>query len=347
MRRLIICCDGTWNHPDQKGRNDGPRKPSNIVKIARSINPVDAHGVSQIVYYEKGVGTGNALDKITGGVQGDGLDQNIVSAYRFLVNNYAAGDEIYIFGFSRGAYTARSLTGFIQFAGLLTKFHTYFTPEAFAMYQNKDDDISFFRENHQARDIKIKFIGVFDTVGAMGIPLKLFSNHNIKKYSFHDTRLGENIENAYQALAIDEKRKPFAPTLWNDDILPTQTMEQRWFAGVHTNIGGGYEKDGLANIPLHWILHHAQQTGLEINYDYIKHYKPYFGHKLYKSSNLMYRMLGMGSNIRKISLAKNQTIDKSVQIRMDKDKSYHPKNIKTSSIFSDSLRVNKPTTEEN
>ncbi|HHL30981.1 MAG TPA: DUF2235 domain-containing protein, partial [Oceanospirillales bacterium] len=138
-----------------------------------------------------------------------------------------------------------------------------------------------------------------------------------------------------------------APTLWNDDILPTQTMEQRWFAGVHTNIGGGYEKDGLANIPLHWILHHAQQTGLEINYDYIKHYKPYFGHKLYKSSNLMYRMLGMGSNIRKISLAKNQTIDKSVQIRMDKDKSYHPKNIKTSSIFSDSLRVNKPTTEEN
>lgn len=344
MRRLIVCCDGTWNHPDQKGRNDGPRKPSNIVKIARSINPIDSDGVSQIVFYDKGVGTGNTWDKISGGIKGKGLDENIIDAYRFLANNYHDEDEIYIFGFSRGAYTARSLTGFIQHVGMLPKFHTYFTPEAFQLYQNKDEDISFFRTNHQSKDVKIKFIGVFDTVGSMGIPLKIFNNHNINKYSFHDTKLGTIIDNAYHALAIDERRKPFNPTLWDDSILPHQKMEQRWFAGVHTNIGGGYEKDGLANITLHWMLHHATEVGLEINYDYIKHFKPYFGHKLYNSMSFVYRI--MGKNIRKINLTNNQTIDKSVESRIKHEHDYNPVNVSGSFKYSKSLRLTSLQEEE-
>jgi len=231
------------------------------------------------------------------------------------------------------------LTGFIDYIGLLPKFNTYFTPHAYQLYRDKVQNVSSFRKGNNTRDVKIKFIGVFDTVGAMGIPLKIFSNHNTKKYSFHNTKLGSNIENAYHALAIDERRKPFKPTLWDDEIEPGQKMEQRCFVGVHTNIGGGYEKDGLANIALHWILFNAIKVGLEINYDYINHYKPYYGHKLYDSMSFVYRL--KGKNIRNIKNAENQTLDKSVISRMDHDESYRPVNVSESFQYSESLRIKK------
>lgn len=340
MRRLIVCCDGTWNHPDQKGRNDSPNKPSNIVKIQRSILPVDSNNISQITYYHKGVGTGNVLDKITGGVIGKGLDDNIINCYRFLANNYHPGDEVFIFGFSRGAYTARSLIGLIDTVGLLPKRNIYYTPDAYDIYRNKGEGKEAFVDKHQSAQIKISFVGVFDTVGAMGVPLKIFRKFNSKKYGFHSHELPDCVINAFHALAIDELRKPFKPTLWDEDIKPFQTMEQRWFTGVHTNVGGGYQKDGLANISLHWILHHAIKSGLQIDYDFIKFYKPFYGHNLYNSLSFGYKLLG--KNLRTIKLTPLQRIDESVQSRIKGDYDYKPKNVGVDSEFADSIFLKKP-----
>ena len=344
MRRIIVCCDGTWNHPDQKGRNDGPRKPSNIVKILRSIEPIASNGVSQLVYYDKGVGTGNILDKVVGGLKGKGLDENIIDCYRFIVSNYTKGDEIFIFGFSRGAYTARSLASFIDYIGLLSKDRDYFTPDAYSHYRDKSLNLVSFKTEHTPRKIKIKFVGVFDTVGAMGVPLKLFKKHNIKEYGFHDTSLSGCIENAYHALSTDEKRKSFKPSLWNDAVNTGQIMEQRWFAGVHTNIGGGYAKDGLANYALHWIVRHAQDCGLDVNYDYIWHYKPYWGHKLYNSMTIFFKLLGKHKRV--INLSPNQTIDQSVKDRINHIDKYKPDNVSESFSFSETLRLNNKDKKE-
>ena len=111
-RRLILCLDGTWNS------NDKSDKVTNVVKMLRSVPAVDSQGVSQLLYYGRGVGTGSG-DKLRGGFSGAGLDDNIIDGFRFLGNNYNPGDEIFIFGFSRGAYTARSLAGLINTAGIL------------------------------------------------------------------------------------------------------------------------------------------------------------------------------------------------------------------------------------
>ena len=174
----------------------------------------------------------------------------------------------------------------------------------------------------------------------MGVPLKVFRKFNAKKYGFHSPDLPDNVMNAYHALAIDELRKPFKPTLWDENIKSFQSMEQRWFAGVHTNVGGGYEKDGLANHALHWILHHAIECGLEIDYDFIKFYRPFHGHHLYKSLSFGYRLLG--KNLRKINTSQRQTIDASVENRIKGDFDYKPKNVDNNFTYSKSLILKKP-----
>lgn len=335
MRRIILCCDGTWNHPDQKGRGDGPNKPSNIVKIARSILPVDSMGTTQVVYYQRGVGTGNIVDKFVGGIAGDGLDKNIIDCYRFLVNNYQEGDQVFIFGFSRGAYTARSLTGLLNYVGLLPKNQSYFTPLAYEHYRNRDLDIEKFKAINRSRNIVVKFIGVFDTVGSRGIPLKLFQRRNKRKHGFHDTSLSQIVESAYHALAVDEQRKPFKPTLWDETLLSHQTMEQRWFSGVHTNVGGGYPDDGLANCALHWILDAATQLGLIIDREFINKYAPHAPDTLYDSMTFVYRILGR--HMRKIRLSELQTLDGSVKERLDTVKEYSPQNIPPDPTFQKTL----------
>ena len=171
MNRIAICTDGTWNKPDQEDR--GKRKPTNVVKTARGILPVAADGTSQIVYYSDGVGTNWGVDKIAGGGFGIGLSANVVEAYQFLVLNYKPGDQIFLFGFSRGAYTARSLAGLINKLGVLPKDHAFYTPEAYMLYRDQAPKVRCeqFKSEHKTRDVPIKFIGVWDTVGALGIPI--------------------------------------------------------------------------------------------------------------------------------------------------------------------------------
>lgn len=326
MKRIVLCTDGTWNTPDQEDR--GKRKPTNVVKVARSILPNSDDGISQIVFYSDGVGTNWGLDRIAGGGFGLGLSANIVDAYQFLVNNFVVDDEIYLFGFSRGAYTARSLAGLINTIGILPKDHAYYTPDAYSLYRDQvpEDVAANFRTNHKAISTQIKFVGVWDTVGALGIPVGLFERFN-RRYSFHEVGLTPNIENAFHALSIDEQRKPFAPSLWQKKKDSQQILEQVWFAGVHSNIGGGYSKDGLANISLHWMKDKAKSCDLQFDEDFLRYYRPWMGDELRDSMSFKYKIFG--KHLRPIGVTDhaNESIHDTVKARMKHLKYYRPKNV--------------------
>ncbi len=287
MKRIVIACDGTWNTPDFK---DGDAAaPTNVVKIARSIRASDDHGTVQVVYYDEGVGSrGGRLSRMWAGATGGGLEENINEAYRFLIGNFEAGDELYCFGFSRGAYTVRSLVGMIRKCGLLRKVHADRFMEAYWLYRDRDNDAESekakkFRDDYSSDPkIRVKFLGVWDTVGALGIPWRPLA-FTRKKHEFHDLRLSTFVESAFQALAIDERRSQFPPAIWEVQAakppspgapLATpdqpQRVEQTWFAGVHSNIGGGYANHGLSDLTFAWMKERAADAGLAFDESYLR-----------------------------------------------------------------------------
>jgi uncharacterized protein (DUF2235 family) len=277
--RLIVCFDGTWNTPDQGGN------PTNVVKTVRAI-PSDGGDRSQITFYDKGVGTGGLADRILGGASGHGLTENVIDGYRFLANNYEPDDELYIFGFSRGAYTARSLAGLIQFAGLLSPLHLGQDLQAVIdLYRDTalDDETrseklaALDKEIKRVVSVPIECVGVWDTVGSLGIPGDLGRRIIADKYYFHDVQLGPNVRIALHAIGIDEKRAQFPPTLWvrkkDQPPVPDQVVEQAWFPGVHSNIGGSYEDAGLSDTALDWMLKRVRKlTGLRFDDAYIERF---------------------------------------------------------------------------
>lgn len=253
-RRLIACCDGTWNKPDSHGGS------TNVIRLARAIKPRGADGTSQILYYHPGVGTGNFVDRLLGGSTGIGLSANVRATYAFFVDNYQDGDEIFLFGFSRGAYTARSVAGMMGHVGIVRKrdmhnFDPLWDYYRLPVEERKLHEKSFlanFADRVPAEQIVIRCIGVWDTVGSLGIPDSPFCR---TAYSFHDTTLGPGVEYAFHALAIDEQRGPFQPTIWQVKAKPRvqQSVEQTWFAGVHSNVGGGYPEHELSDAALFWM----------------------------------------------------------------------------------------------
>jgi uncharacterized protein (DUF2235 family) len=277
MASIVLCCDGTWNSADQAKKKlvvDGKMVEelcvTNVLKLACRVAKRRADGPLQIVYYDQGVGTGNLADRIGGGAFGDGLESNINDAYRFLVANYEPGDSIYLFGFSRGAYTARSIAGMIRRCGILRRDAVRQYPDAKMLYRrgvmaDHPDAVKFRTDNAIEADTPIHCVGVWDTVGALGIPLRAFGAWNQKEYQFHDTGLSRAVKFAFHALAIDEHRQPFLPTLWETAPDPGQTVQQVWFAGAHSDVGGGYPEHGLSDLALDWMLAAAQTAGLEID----------------------------------------------------------------------------------
>ncbi|MEU5843973.1 DUF2235 domain-containing protein [Rhodococcus sp. NPDC047139] len=258
MKRLVICCDGTWKRADEIN-------VSNIEKIARAVDPEPSGGPVQIAYYSSGVGTGaTRTDRVLGGAFGLGLDTALVGAYRFLALNYNPGDEVFVFGFSRGAYTARSLVGMISRIGLLTSDGVARNElkNAIAVYRNdtpasSKDKESFRKLCHPESDVEIGFLGVFDTVGTMGVP-----GLGRRKYGFHNVELAPCVRFARQALALDERRRPFTPSVWSRGKATGTDVKQVWFQGVHTDIGGGYEESELSDITLSWMMREAGERGL-------------------------------------------------------------------------------------
>jgi hypothetical protein len=258
-RRFVVCFDGTWNTPD-KGA-----KPTNVVKMVRAVRSRGDDGASQLVFYDKGVGSGRGLDKYLGGIFGLGLTENVVDGYRFVANNYEPGDEIYIFGFSRGAYTARSLAGLIGLVGILSPANLGADlSKVIDIYREKGIDRAEKRRRIDALGMedchspRIRCVGVWDTVGSLGIPGDRGRTFLGGKYYFHDVELGDCVDVALHAAAVDEKRSAFSPTLWvSKDGRPLgdhQTVEQVWFAGAHSNVGGSYSDSTLSDIAFDWMV---------------------------------------------------------------------------------------------
>jgi uncharacterized protein (DUF2235 family) len=277
MKRLVVCCDGTWNTPDKT--EDGKACTTNVVRMARAVAPRGEDGVAQVVYYDEGVGTGGALDRLVGGATGSGLMRNVGDAYRFLVWNFEPGDEIYLFGFSRGAYTVRSLAGLVRKCGILRKGNGTRFEEAYAFYRNgvhpRAPEAAAFRAAHGV-ETKVRFLGVWDTVGALGIPGRL-RGLAAQRYRFHDVKLSSSVERAYHAVAIDEHRRAFEPSLWEADpenAKKGQVVEQVWFPGVHSDVGGGYPETGLSDVAFEWMAARAAESGLALDPLYLKTLAP-------------------------------------------------------------------------
>lgn len=300
MKKLIVSCDGTWNTPDQR-QNDIPA-PTNVVRLHNSLAGTDAKGREQRRYYHPGVGTeGSGWERVTGGAYGSGISQNVMGAYAWLAYNYEPGDEIFLFGFSRGAFTARSLGGFMGRCGLLnlaglkpaeawqrvaTTYEKIY--QAGAAYQpTMPDTWATFPVDPVLGQIPIHFIGVWDTVGALGVPddLALFDLlDNPAKWQFHDTQLGSHVRYARHAVAIDEMRASFTPTLWTDPAgnplneadrpgRPAR-VKQLWFPGAHADVGGGYAECGLSDIGLDWMIKEAKAAGLKFAPAFLKQIRP-------------------------------------------------------------------------
>lgn len=278
-RRLIVCCDGTWNWPDK-------RHETNVVRLVRAIKPsaelLNEPPISQIVRYHMGVGTGNVLDHWLGGSTGVGLSSSVKQCYGFLADNYRPGDEILLFGFSRGAYVARSVSGLISFAGILQKHEMAWFIDVWDCYtesrkkmndQQKTDLLhQLVPDRHKPETVDIECIGVWDTVGALGIPGTRFC---LEAFGFHNTKLAAGVRHAFQALALDEQRGNFQPAIWVPHNEPyarrPQVLEQVWFPGVHSNVGGGYEKHGLSDTTFLWMVSRLNKYGLlALDLDYIK-----------------------------------------------------------------------------
>jgi uncharacterized protein (DUF2235 family) len=306
-RKLVVCCDGTWNTPRTETNvfrtyrflHERLGKPPEVAQgdgvTTCGARAVD--GTEVLLFYDRGVGT-DWFSRIVGGGAGVGLSDNVRDAYHFLAQNFVPGSEIYIFGFSRGAYTARSLGGFIKAAGLLKRptvknvwrayMDCYATaPRIIARPSGWDlgrarqwlvekagdavgrlggDDVASL-PRHDA--VKIRFIGVYDTVGALGVPLAGLRRVNEPIVGFHDTTLGDTVEHAVQALAVDERRGPYVPTLWTQaaeaTALAGQTVLQVWFPGVHSDVGGGYHDKGIGNITWDFMMRQAAARGLVID----------------------------------------------------------------------------------
>jgi uncharacterized protein (DUF2235 family) len=274
-KNIVVCTDGTWDRP---GSTDSGSSflpdDTNVCKFF-SLLPGDSQQQSattrvksvsgQIAFYDDGVGAdGIWAVRIAEGATGAGLELKLRAAYRFVSEQYEAGDRLYLIGFSRGAFTARSLGGMLTRCGVPAKQFQddVFASHAFDVYRRNNAAVTAaFWKDYQSRDVQIEVIGVWDTVGALGIPLLLFSGLDHLLFSFYDTSLHPNVRFGYHAVAIDEKRESFIPTLWD----PRDGVEQVWFAGVHGDVGGGYKETGLSDTTLAWMLEKIRPHGVLFN----------------------------------------------------------------------------------
>lgn len=335
MKRIAIFCDGTWNTPDKQ--ENGKPCPTNVVKLANALSSKSADGLVQILYYDNGIGSeGGLLKRVFDGATGTGISENILQAYTFIINTYEPGDELFFFGFSRGAFTVRSLAGLIRNSGILDIKNIDKMARAYNLYRSrhpsyhpKEIETTLFRKSFAVEvSTNIKFIGVWDTVGALGNPLFL-KGFLSKKNEFHDTDLSTRVSNAFHALALDEKRKNFEATLWHQQTdAKDQTLEQMWFLGVHSDVGGGYPETELSDISLKWMMEKAQSRNLSFNpvemhpdplgqmHESMKGFYN-LGNKLYRPIGL--EIPGKGNT--------NEQIHPTVIERYKNDTSYRPKNL--------------------
>jgi len=303
MKRIAIFCDGTWNSPRSANQ-------TNVVRLAQTVLARDAGGTQQMVIYQRGVGSGSSAsgaasirDRILGGVFGNGLTANIEEAYKNLILAYEPGDEVQVFGFSRGAFTARSLVGMIRACGILPRRMLSRVDEAMEYYRSRDpatrpgdaesiawrarmspdvatsqSDLDYRRAEGlpEAVLLRIAYMGIWDTVGEHGVPsaFGVVAEAFNSVFQFHDAQLSSMVATARHAVAIDERRRLYPPALWDnlgrlngDATGVDRPVQQLWFAGDHTAIGGGGGLYGLSAITLGWVAEGAMAAGLALDGD--------------------------------------------------------------------------------
>jgi len=347
-KRLVLFLDGTWN---AVGTN------TNVWRLRCLCGDKSNDGAIQLRYYDEGVsGT-------VGGGWGQGLSDNVCQAYDWILDHYDEGDEIFIIGFSRGAYTARSLAGLIATCGLLKQGGPLGVNQLFDRYRRADNDRTIYRLRggvsnpsteemwllKYSRETPIKMVGVWDTVGALGVPVLRIPGISSSTLGFHHTGLRRPIQHGFHAMAIDENRRKFAPTLWTvrtppnkspSPMRPIGEVEQRWFIGAHANVGGGYYNDLLAQIPLNWMMRKAEQCGLAfreaVQLDGTEQlrsisdsYKEFLRGTYSWVIDRHYRAIGAAPAVREDGTHANvnETIDATVFERWRSDSKYRPSNL--------------------
>lgn len=302
-RNLVIGCDGTWN-------DNGTSEKTNVVKILEACRKSKLEK-----YYTEGVGTAH-WEALPGGIYGANIDRQIIGAYNFLGKMFRSKEwarddnRIFIFGFSRGAYAARRLAGLISFSGIPVKdsdrelgWHLYLNKDAESMKHLKDEGRFF--------DYPIEVLGIWDTVKTTTDP------------DFDDLKIPSAVVAGYHAMAIDEKRKFFPILRWNKN----KKVRQVWFAGVHSDVGGGYKEVGLSDVALQWMIDSVYNHGLQFKASSIRKLKKNFNGALHNSFTGIWEPFG--EKYRRIK--KKDFIHQSVEKRIAKG--YDPKNIKPEVLF--------------
>ena len=356
-KRIALFLDGTWNDVDSD---------TNVWRMKSLCTT----GADQVVYYSTGVGT-QFGQRLSGGMFGYGLDDEVIRAYQWLVEQYDQGDHIYLMGFSRGAFTARSLSGLIAKCGLLRQGAPISLTQLYARYRkgNAVPTIRGLKNGSIAKQdledqwllkysmpVPVWFVGVWDTVGALGIPFGHFPLVSRSDYQFLDTDLMIENDRAFHALAVDEHRAAFAPTLWTKSVAQNarpgdspaprtiENVEQRWFVGAHADVGGGYENGILAQIPLAWLMSKAAAHGLTFKDEVVLDGSECEGaihdsfadmagglYKLVEFGHQYFRPIGVEPMTVDGILTStiNETIDASVFERWRKNPGYRPPNLET------------------
>ncbi len=332
-KQIALFFDGTWNEPGDTAEECS--RQTNVWCFYESV--VNADKKKQLAHYIPGIGTGGSkINSFVGGVTGAGISANILDAYLWLSEIYNEGDLLFLFGFSRGAYTARSFSGVLRKCGIIKPEFRAFADRAKDLYQLRDktpdsDEAIEFRSRYSVTVSDIEFVGVWDTVGALGIPwgIPFLKEGRFDILDFHNTRLSSRVKNAYQALAIDEFRGDFKPTLWDmEGKFPIEHYEQRWFVGSHCDIGGGYPDCRLSNISLKWMQEKAINAGLAINPDYIvKSIKGDIMASPHNSRTIKYLVRDKLVRPLLSQVGANEIIDESVEEKMAFDRNYKPQNV--------------------
>lgn len=297
-RNLIVCCDGTWNEPESN---------TNVWKFQDALR----HTRRQQIFYEEGVGT-RAWEALPGGIYGYGLDKRILAAYRFLRKRFGERDwqpeqnRIHLIGFSRGAYTARRISGLLAHSGLPKKASD--VALGWELYQERDTaSAAALKREGRFFDVPIQMVGVWDTV------------KSTNDADYHDAKLAPNVVAGYHAMAIDERRRFFPVLKWNSDPRVLQV----WFAGVHSDVGGGYRESRLSDIPLRWMIDRGIQQGLEFLKSKVQALDPSATGKIHESLEGKWKLLGE----RKRSIPRSAWIHPAVGKRMEQREGYRPSNL--------------------
>ncbi len=291
-KNIVIFSDGTNNAGSVSAQDS-----TNVWRLYQACPNVEGE---QVTFYDPGLGSrpdardqegyGDWIYRYLSMGTGFGISWNIRQCYDFLVQNYEPGDKVFLFGFSRGAYTVRSLGGVMSLCGVIkaqqgdqdlssdseaaTETRFALVKQAYGIYKTgqgsekvteRKDAGRAFKEQYSHNTLP-HFVGAWDTVAALGLPGTI-NILNPFRHKFHDAKLNPDVPFACQALAVDEDRKAFAPVPWEGKATDNQRILQYWFPGVHSDIGGGYEDRGLADITLAWMVDQAtrDEVGLIVD----------------------------------------------------------------------------------